>query len=172
MAPFSLDFHLIYSQNNIVNIVMCLRLSEWRTTKTSTLWWSGVTVISSNSWFATTWQGGHVGGQNKRIFPRRIYMKIEFSSQRRVMLLFLTSNMAAVTSRANQQYGCQWNVYPLTPPNKCRFYFCCFCEFCESSSKGLQMFKIMSNTIDKRATIRDKIIANLFLASLLLCAGA
>ena len=26
-----------------------------------------------------------------------------------------------------------------TPPNKCRFYFCCFCEFCESSSKGLQM---------------------------------
>ena len=43
-------------------------------------------------------------GQNKRIFPRRIYMKIEFSSQRREMLLFLTTNMAAVTSRANQQY--------------------------------------------------------------------
>ena len=59
------------------------------------------------SWFATTWQGGHVGCQNKRIFPRRIYMKIEFSSQRREMLLFLTTNMAAVTSRANQQlkYG-------------------------------------------------------------------
>ena len=57
-----------------------------------------------NSWFATTWQGGHVGGQNKRIFPRRIYMKIEFSSQRREMLLFLTTNMAAVTSRANQQW--------------------------------------------------------------------
>ena len=29
-----------------------------------------------------------------------IYMKIEFSSQRREMLLFLTTNMAAVTSRA------------------------------------------------------------------------
>ena len=57
-----------------------------------------------NSWFATTWQGDHVGGQNKRIFPRRIYMKIEFRSQRREMLLFLTTNMAAVTSRANQQY--------------------------------------------------------------------
>ena len=55
------------------------------------------------SWFATMWQGGHVGGQNKRIFPRRIYMKIEFSSQRREMLLFLTTTMAAVTSRANQQ---------------------------------------------------------------------
>ena len=41
------------------------------------------------------------------------------------------------------QYGCQWNVYPLppTPPNKCRFYFCCFCEFCKSSSKGLQMIQ-------------------------------
>ena len=24
--------------------------------------------VSLNSWFATTWQGGHVGGQNKRIF--------------------------------------------------------------------------------------------------------
>ena len=31
-------------------------------------------------------------------------MKIEFSFQRREMLLFLTTNMAAVTSRANQQY--------------------------------------------------------------------
>ena len=31
-------------------------------------------------------------------------MKIEFSSQRREMLLFLTTNMAAVTSRANQQF--------------------------------------------------------------------
>ena len=30
-------------------------------------------------------------------------MKIEFSSQRREMLFFLTTNMAAVTSRVNQQ---------------------------------------------------------------------
>ena len=30
-------------------------------------------------------------------------MKIEFSSQRREMLLFLTANIAAVTSHANQQ---------------------------------------------------------------------
>ena len=30
-------------------------------------------------------------------------MKIEFSSQRREMLLFLTSNIATVTSHANQQ---------------------------------------------------------------------
>ena len=30
-------------------------------------------------------------------------MKIEFSSQRREILLFLTTNMAAVTSCANQQ---------------------------------------------------------------------
>ena len=32
-------------------------------------------------------------------------MKIEFRSQRRKMLLFLTTNMAAVTSCANQQYS-------------------------------------------------------------------
>ena len=32
-------------------------------------------------------------------------MKIGYSSQRREMLLFLTTTMAAVTSRANQQYA-------------------------------------------------------------------
>ena len=32
-------------------------------------------------------------------------MKMEFSSQRRETLLFLTANMAAVTSPANQQYS-------------------------------------------------------------------
>ena len=57
----------------------------------------------TDSWFATTWQGGQFGGQYNRIFSLRIYMKEEFSSQRREMLLFLTINMAAVTSRANQQ---------------------------------------------------------------------
>ena len=35
-----------------------------------------------------------------RICSRRIYMKMEFSSQRREMLLFLITNMAAVASRA------------------------------------------------------------------------
>ena len=59
--------------------------------------------------FATSWQGGHVGGQYNRIFSRRIYLKTEFSSQRREMILFLTTDMAAVTSHANQQYGHPWN---------------------------------------------------------------
>ena len=43
-------------------------------------------------------------GQYNRIVSRIIYMKIEFSSQRREILLFLTTNMAAVTSHANQQW--------------------------------------------------------------------
>ena len=38
------------------------------------------------------------------IFFRRIYMKMEFLSQRREMFLFLTTNIAAMTSRANRQY--------------------------------------------------------------------
>ena len=59
--------------------------------------------------FATSWQGGRVGGQYNRIFSRRINMKIEFSSQSREMLLFLTTTMAAVTSHANQQYGHLWD---------------------------------------------------------------
>ena len=40
---------------------------------------------------------------NRIFFSRRIYVKIELSSLRREMLLFLTTNMAAVTSRENQQ---------------------------------------------------------------------
>ena len=60
-------------------------------------------MVRRYSWFATTWQGGHVVGQYNRNFTRKIYMKIDFSSQRREMLLFLTTNMAAVTSRANEQ---------------------------------------------------------------------
>ena len=42
-------------------------------------------VSEKNSWFATTWQGGHLEGQYKGIYSRRSYMKIEFSSQRREM---------------------------------------------------------------------------------------
>ena len=38
-------------------------------------------------------------------------MKIEFSSQRREMLLFLTINMAAMTSRANQQLDRSYLYY-------------------------------------------------------------
>ena len=38
-------------------------------------------------------------------FCRRIYLKIEFSSHRREIHLFLTISMAAVTSCANLQFG-------------------------------------------------------------------
>ena len=31
-----------------------------------------------NSWFSTTWQGGHVGCQYNRLISRNIYMKIRF----------------------------------------------------------------------------------------------
>ena len=34
----------------------------------------------------------------------RIFVKMELTSQRREKLLFLTTNMAVVTSRANQEY--------------------------------------------------------------------
>ena len=60
--------------------------------------------ISANSWFTTVRQGRHVGGQYNRIFSRRIYLKMEFSSQKREMLLFFITNMADVTSRSNRQY--------------------------------------------------------------------
>ena len=43
-----------------------------------------------------------LGGQYNKIFCRRIYMTMEFSSQRKKMILVLATNLAAVTSRANQ----------------------------------------------------------------------
>ena len=43
--------------------------------------------------------------QYNRIFCRRIYLKIEFSSHRREIHLFLTISMTAVTSCVNLQFG-------------------------------------------------------------------
>ena len=64
----------------------------------------GLLRLPQHSWFTTTWQGGHIGGQYNIIFSRRIFMKPEISSQRREMLLLLTTNVVAATSHANQQY--------------------------------------------------------------------
>ena len=57
-----------------------------------TPWLKEVKTTVVYSWFATTKQGGHFGGQYNRIFSQRIYMKIEFGSRRREMLLFLATN--------------------------------------------------------------------------------
>ena len=46
-----------------------------------------------------------LGVSKKELFSRRIYRKVEISSQRGEMLLFLTTKMAAVTSPANQKYN-------------------------------------------------------------------
>ena len=45
-----------------------------------------------------------LGVSKKEWFSRRIYRKVEVTSQRGEMLLFLTTKMAAVTSPANQKY--------------------------------------------------------------------
>ena len=45
-----------------------------------------------------------LGVSTIELSSRRIYMKIEVTSQRREMLFFLTTKMAAVTSPANQKY--------------------------------------------------------------------
>ena len=46
----------------------------------------------------------HIGGQNKRKFVHVVCIKIEVISHRRKILLFLSTNMAAMTSHANHQY--------------------------------------------------------------------
>ena len=45
-----------------------------------------------------------LGVNTIELFSRRILMKIEVTSQRTEMLLFLTTKMATVTSPANQNY--------------------------------------------------------------------
>ena len=45
----------------------------------------------------------HAGVQNKRKYDHIICIKMEVNSQRRKILLFLYTNMAAITSNANQQ---------------------------------------------------------------------
>ena len=68
------------------------------------------------------------------------------------------------------QYGCQWNVYPLHQPIQPSVGFSSvfFVNFANHRQRDYKWFKITSNTIDKRARVRVKIIAKLSLASLLL----
>ena len=56
-------------------------------------------IVSDSFYDCILGLGGHVGGQNNRILSN---IKIEFSTQRRQMLLFLSTNMVTVTSCANQ----------------------------------------------------------------------
>ena len=51
----------------------------------------------------------------------RIYMKMELSSQRREMLLFLITNMAAVRSRTNHQLLRRKNCPPITQEHSHHF---------------------------------------------------
>ena len=44
-----------------------------------------------------------LGVKTRKFNSLRIFMKIELTSQRREMLLLLTTNMALMTSRANQE---------------------------------------------------------------------
>ena len=75
-----------------------------------------LTYRFSYSWLASTWHGGHVGGQyNKNYLFSKIYMKMEFSFQRIEIFGFLTTDIASMTSRANQQYSsthinCNWPI--------------------------------------------------------------
>ena len=50
------------------------------------------------------WHCRHVGGQkNKSKFARKVCIKLAFNSPRRKILLFLSTNMAAMTSHTNHQ---------------------------------------------------------------------
>ena len=66
----------------------------------------------------------HAGGQNKRKFVHKVCIIMKVNSQRRKMVLFLSTNMAAMTSHANHQYGdtllCEFFPHLLCRPRKRR----------------------------------------------------
>ena len=76
-------------------------------------------IISDSFYDCILGLGGHIGGQNNRILS---YMKIEFRTQRREMLLFLSTNMVTVTSCANKQLTGNFIKFayekPPLPPGK------------------------------------------------------
>ena len=52
-------------------------------------------------------------GVVNKISSRRIYMKMEFSSQRRQILFFLATNTAAVTHVQTSNYGVNCMIFIL-----------------------------------------------------------
>ena len=60
-----------------------------------------------------------LGVSKKELFSRRIYRKVEVTSQRGEMLLFLTTKIAAVTSPANQKYKVHFSSYLKTKAFVC-----------------------------------------------------
>ena len=57
-----------------------------------------------SSWFATTWQGGHVGGQyNKNCFSKNLHKNIFYFPGERNAFVLNHHHMAALTSPANKQ---------------------------------------------------------------------
>ena len=73
--------------------------------------WSGTSIKRSRSPFTKSQRAvsigvlrcRHVGVQNKRKFVHEVCIKMEVNSQRRKILLFLNTNMAAMTSHANHK---------------------------------------------------------------------
>ena len=57
----------------------------------------------TNSWFSLTWWDGHVGVQNNGKMSLKFSIMIESNSQKNFCAIVLYTNMAAVTSRENQE---------------------------------------------------------------------
>ena len=63
--------------------------------------------IKVYSQLAVLWQGGHVGGQNNKNNFWGICMTKKFPAEENAS--FLSTNMAAMMSDANQQWPCDFN---------------------------------------------------------------
>ena len=87
-----------------VQFFICEIFGEMFYLNLGSLIWSplrGSNMTAVNSWFCNHVTGQPCKGQYNRIFSRRIYMKMEFSFQRREMLSFLTSNSCRLEKLIN-----------------------------------------------------------------------
>ena len=100
----------------------------------------------------------YAGSIQKKFFGK-ICIKIEFISQRRETLLFLTPNMAAVTSLANQQFGVRPHARGTREDLVPRFFyrFCAF-EVFECNEKQAQVAASM--TVDDGGLISLRPLLN------------
>ena len=60
-------------------------------------------INTENSWFSLTWWDGHVGVQNNGKMSLKFCIIIESNCQKNVFAIVLYTNMAAATSRENQE---------------------------------------------------------------------
>ena len=151
-----------------ITAVPCSRVARWKF-KTNDIGY--ILLQRQNSWFAATWQGGHVGGQYNRIFfPRgkkcfcswpptwppwphvQTSNPIRFLHRTNAVCTAISrevvgKNMHATIPKGNMGY----DQYTVPDDCSCRTYFCCF-PLALGNTFPWPFVPILSNFFEKQRT--------------------